>query len=178
MTFSIPKLLTRSQVPGTGNQYYMPRPSYTCQLFPETKYMSYICNDLSTSCDTHVDLPTTRLYPLNPRSSTDDKGNNQSPTHFSTFSRDQSRRLGLGPTYAVSLSLDKIRHNFLYRWQWKRDVSIKSWNFKIPAKRYLYRSLWAQIFQKKVWNFSETPEKTIPGPILGQDRPDENSVKG
>ena len=67
MTFSIPKLCTRSQVPGTGNQSYMPRPSCTCRLFPETKSMSYICNDdLSTSCNTHVYLPTTRLYPLNP----------------------------------------------------------------------------------------------------------------
>ena len=100
MTFSIPKLLTRSQVPGTGNQSYMPRPSYTYRLFPETKYMSYICyDDVSTSCNTRVYLPTTRLYPLNPRSSTDDKGNNQNPIHFSTFSRDQSRRFGLGPTY-------------------------------------------------------------------------------
>ena len=90
MTFSIPKLIAyvpgpRSQVQGTGNQSYMPRPSYTRRLFPETKYMSYICNDLSTSCDTHVDLPTTRLYPLNPRSTTDDKSNNQNPIHFSTF---------------------------------------------------------------------------------------------
>ena len=66
--------------------------------------------DVSTSCNTHVYLPTTRLYPLNPRSSTDDKkGNNQNPVHFSTFSQDQLRRLGLGPTYAVSLSLDKIQ---------------------------------------------------------------------
>ena len=117
MTFSSPKLLTRSQVPGTGNQSYMPRPSYTCQLFPETKYMSYISMyDVSTSCNTRVYLPTTRLYPLNPRSTTDDKSNNQNPIHFSTFSRDQSRRLGLGPTYAVSLTLDKIHYNFLQHW--------------------------------------------------------------
>ena len=115
MTFSIPILITRSQVPGTDNQSYMPRPSYTCRLFPETKSMSYICNDdVSTSCNTHVYLPTTCLYPLNSRSSTDDKkSNNQKPIHFSTFSQDQSHRLGLGPTYAVSLSLDKIRYNFL-----------------------------------------------------------------
>ena len=65
----------------------------------------------------HVYLPTTRLYPLNPRYSTDDKkNNNQNPIHFSTFSQDQSRRLGLGPTYAVSLSLDKIDYNFLQHW--------------------------------------------------------------
>ena len=116
MTFSIPKLCTRSQVPGTGNQSYMPRPSCTCRLFPETKSMSYICDDLSTSCNTYVYLPTTRLNPLNPRSSTDDKGNNQNRIYFSTFCRDQSRRLGLEPTYAVSLSLDKIHYNFLQRW--------------------------------------------------------------
>ena len=65
----------------------------------------------------HVYLPTTRLYPLNLRSSTDDKkSNNQNPIHFSTFSQDQSRRLGLGPTYAVSLSLDKTHYNFLQHW--------------------------------------------------------------
>ena len=124
MTFSSPKLLTRSQVPGTGNQSYMPRPSHTCRLFPETKSMSYICDDVSTSCNTHVYLPTTRLYPLNPRSSTDDKkkSNNQNPIHFSTFSQDQSRRLGLGPTYAVSLSLEKIHYNFL---QQKRQPKIR-----------------------------------------------------
>ena len=115
MTFSIPRLRTRSQVAGTGNQSYMPRPSYTCRLFPETKSMSHICNaDLSTSCNTHVYLPTTRLYPLNSRSSTDHKSNNQSPIQFLTFSRDQSRRLDLGPTYGVSLSLDKIQITSYY----------------------------------------------------------------
>ena len=117
MTFSIPKLRTRPQVPGTGNQSHVPRPSYTYRLFPETKSMSYIRNDdLSTSCNTRVYLPTTRLYPLSPRSTTDDKSNNQNPINFSNFSRDQSRRLGLGPTYAVSLSLDKIHYNFLQHW--------------------------------------------------------------
>ena len=70
--------------------------------------MSYTCHDdLPTSCNTHVYLPTTRLYPL------DDKSNNQNPVHGLTFPRDQSRRLGLGPTYAVSLSIDKIHYNFL-----------------------------------------------------------------
>ena len=57
-------------------------------------------------------LPTTRVYPLNPRSFTDDKSNDQSPIHLSTFPRDQSRRLGLGPTYAVLLSIVKIHYNF------------------------------------------------------------------
>ena len=66
MTFSIPKLLTRSQAPGTANQSYMPRPSSTCRLFPDTKSMSYMCTRywLSTSCNAHVYLATTRLYPL------------------------------------------------------------------------------------------------------------------
>ena len=41
------------------------------------------------------------------------KSNNQNLIHFSTFSQDQSRRLGLGRTHAVSLSLDKIHYNFL-----------------------------------------------------------------
>ena len=108
------QFLTGSQVPGTGNQSYMPRPSYT---FPWNQTVSYICNDdVSTSCNTHVYLPTTRLYPLNPRSTTDDKSNNQDPIPFLIFSRDQLRRLGLGPTYAVSLSLDKIHCNFLQHW--------------------------------------------------------------
>ena len=48
---------------------------------------------------------------------------------------------------------------------------------KIPPKRFLYRSLWAQIYEKKVSNFSKTPNKIIPGPILGQDRPEKNSAK-
>ena len=48
---------------------------------------------------------------------------------------------------------------------------------KIPAKRFLYRSLWAKILEKKVSNFSKTPKKIIPGPILGQDRPENNSAK-
>ena len=43
------------------------------------------------------------------------KSNNQIPIHISAFSQDQSRRLGLGPTHAVSLSLDKIHYNFLQR---------------------------------------------------------------
>ena len=90
MTFSIPKLLTRSQVPGTGSQSYMPSPSYTCRLFPETLLRSIcripgICYDdvkVSTSCNTRVYLPTTRLYPLNPRSTTYGKSNNQNPIHL------------------------------------------------------------------------------------------------
>ena len=44
---------------------------------------------------------------------TTEKSNNQNPAHFSTFSQDQSHRLGLGPTHAVSLSLDNIHYNFL-----------------------------------------------------------------
>ena len=52
--------------------------------------------------------------------------NNQNPIHFSTFSRDQSRRLGLGPTYAVSLSIDKIHYNFLQQKWWKKRKEKKS----------------------------------------------------
>ena len=50
---------------------------------------------------------------------------------------------------------------------------------KIPAKRFLYRSLWAQVFEKKVstLKFSKPPKKTIPGSILGQDRPEKNAAK-
>ena len=45
-----------------------------------------LCNDdVSTSCDTHVYLLTTRLYPLNPRSSTDDKKNNQTQSTSQLF---------------------------------------------------------------------------------------------
>ena len=57
-----------------------------CSTFPETKSMSSICDDdLSTSCSTRECLPTTRLYPLNPRSSTDDKGNNKTQSTSQLF---------------------------------------------------------------------------------------------
>ena len=49
---------------------------------------------------------------LNP-SSTDDKSNDQNPIHFSTFPRDQSCRLGLVPTYPVSLSIDETTTLYL-----------------------------------------------------------------
>ena len=113
----------QNYLPGPRHQVLAINPichhPHTCRPFPETKSTAHICNDdVSTSCNTHEYLATARLDPLNPRSSTDDKkSNNQNPNQFSTLSHDQSRRLGLGPTYAVSLSLDKIHYNFLqHKW--------------------------------------------------------------
>ena len=57
----------------------------------------------------------------------------------------------------------------LDRWQWKRDVSRKSSNFKDTGKRFLYRSLamWAQIFEKKSFKLFKNPEKNKSWPDLG-----------
>ena len=61
---SISKLLTRSQVPGTGNQSYMPRPHLLIEFFL-TPNRCHVCNeDFSTSLNWHVYIKETRLYPL------------------------------------------------------------------------------------------------------------------
>ena len=69
------------------------------------------------------------------------KSNNQNSIHSSTFSKDQSRRLGLGPTYAVSLSLDKIYYNFLQQ--------------KSPAEKTRNKRTKKTFFNGWVW-----PQKT------------------
>ena len=46
---------------------------------------------------------------------------------------------------------------------------------KIPANIFFCTARYAHKSPKKVSNFSKTPKKRIPGPILGQDRPEKNS---
>ena len=65
----------------------------------------------------------------------------------------------------------------LYRWQWKRDVSIKSLNFKDTLQKISVPLAMSTNLRKKVSNFSKTPKKIIPVPILDEGRPEKNSAK-
>ena len=66
---------------------------------------------------------------------------------------------------------------FLHQWQWKRDVSIKSYNFKDTRQKIYVPLAMSTNLRKKSFKLFKTPKKTIPGPILGQDRPEKNSDK-
>ena len=53
---------------------------------------------------------------------------------------------------------------------------------KLEFQRYPPKDLCTARYERKsskknFWNFSKTPNKIIPGPILGQDRPEKNSAK-
>ena len=116
VTFSIPKWLTRSQVLAINP--ILDDPHILVDAFLKANRADVcrirICNDLSASCNTHVCVSSN-----NPPISTKSKifywrqKQRPKPNPLLNFSSNQSRRLGLGPTYAVSLSIDKIHCNFL-----------------------------------------------------------------
>ena len=62
--------------------------------------------------------------------------------------------------------------------QWKRKVSIKSTRYEFqryPTENFRYSFAIGTILQTENSELVETPKKTIPGAMLGQDRLEKNS---
>ena len=59
------------------------------------------------------------------------------------------------------------------RWFHKKSYSFEEARQKISVPL----AMSANVRKKIVFKFSKTPKKIIPGPILGQDRPEKNSAK-
>ena len=53
----------------------------------------------------------------------------------------------------------------------------KKFEFQRYPRKDFCTAHYGRISSKKVSYFSKTPKKIIPGPILGQDRPEKNSAK-
>ena len=61
-------------------------------------------------------------------------------------------------------------------------METRCFNKKLEFQRYPPQDICTARYERKsskknVSNFSKTPERIIPGPILGQDRPENNSAK-